>query len=182
LSVVPYKCPDESRITAALGALPSWYDTTCCPPNLERILASLPGYIYSTSPQGVCQSVPHLRAGLAAENGIGIRIAQQTEYPLKGALDFTVDPGDDGTGFVSDFQPDLLGGVLLLKHRGTVVDRPFSSEPLYRPFREQFERPGRVVALTFIPYYARANREPSRMEFWSLMYRSGPNDRGASET
>jgi DUF1680 family protein len=73
---------------------------------------------------------------------------------------------DDGSAFVSDFQPDLLGGVLVLKHRGSVVDRPFSGEPLYRPFREQVERPGRVETLTFIPYYAWANREPSRMEVW----------------
>ena len=30
-----------------------WYDTTCCPPNLERTFAALPGYFYSTSPDGV---------------------------------------------------------------------------------------------------------------------------------
>jgi uncharacterized protein len=30
-----------------------WYDKTCCPPNLERTLASLPGYFYSTSSEGV---------------------------------------------------------------------------------------------------------------------------------
>src|SRR2546423_8722352 len=30
-----------------------WYDTTCCPPNLERTFASLPGYFYSTSREGV---------------------------------------------------------------------------------------------------------------------------------
>ena len=30
-----------------------WYDTTCCPPNLERTFASLPGYFYSTSADGV---------------------------------------------------------------------------------------------------------------------------------
>ena len=30
-----------------------WYDTTCCPPNLERTFASLPGYFYSTSADGI---------------------------------------------------------------------------------------------------------------------------------
>ena len=30
-----------------------WYDTTCCPPNLERTFAALPGYFYSTSADGV---------------------------------------------------------------------------------------------------------------------------------
>src|SRR5713101_3668764 len=32
-----------------------WYDTTCCPPNLERTFASLPGYFYSTSSEGIYQ-------------------------------------------------------------------------------------------------------------------------------
>ena len=31
----------------------TWYDTTCCPPNLERTFASLPGYFYSTSKDGI---------------------------------------------------------------------------------------------------------------------------------
>jgi DUF1680 family protein len=70
-----------------------WYDTTCCPPNLERILASLPGYMYSTSPQGVYVNLFHSSTlDWHLENGTGIRIAQQTEYPWKGAVDFTVDP------------------------------------------------------------------------------------------
>ncbi|MGE5569047.1 MAG: glycoside hydrolase family 127 protein, partial [Rhodospirillales bacterium] len=30
-----------------------WYSTTCCPPNLERLFASLPGYMYGTSDEGV---------------------------------------------------------------------------------------------------------------------------------
>ena len=36
-----------------------WYDTTCCPPNLERILASLPGYFYSTSERGLYVHLYH---------------------------------------------------------------------------------------------------------------------------
>jgi hypothetical protein len=31
----------------------TWYDTTWCTPNLERTLASLPGYFYSTSKEGI---------------------------------------------------------------------------------------------------------------------------------
>jgi DUF1680 family protein len=248
-----------------------WYDTTCCPPNLERIIASLPGYMYNTDARGVYVNLFHNSTlDWHLENGTGIRIAQQTEYPWKGLVDLTVDPAsaaefslfvripawadgttvadavpapfaprqdqpkageyfeihrrwkpgdkihidfdmrprlvranplvredagrvalergplvycleqpdqsgfslfdasllDDGSTFVSTFQPDLLGGIVVLKHRGSVVDRPFSVEPLYRAFREKVERPGRVETLTFIPYYAWANREPSRMEVW----------------
>jgi uncharacterized protein len=244
-----------------------WYDTTCCPPNLERILASLPGYMYSTSTKGVYVNLFHNSTlDWQLENGTGIRVTQQTEYPWKGAVDLTVDPArtaefsvfvripawsdaatvtadgwllrekpkageyfemhrrwqpgdkvhvefemkprlvranplvredagrvaleygplvycmeqpdqvgfnlfdasllDDGSEFKSEFRGDLLGGILVLTHRGTAVDHPFSGEPLYRPFRERVERPGNVVPLTFIPYYAWANREMARMEVW----------------
>jgi DUF1680 family protein len=223
--------------------------------------------MYNTDARGVYVNLFHNSTlDWHLENGTGIHVTQQTEYPWKGAVDFTVDPAhaaefslfvripawsdgatvtadgwslretpkpgeyfeihrrwepgdklhvmfemkprlvranplvredagrvalergplvycleqpdqpgfnlfnasllDDGSEFKSEFRADLLGGLLVLKHRGSVVDSPFSSEPLYRPFREQVERPGRVEALTFIPYYAWANREPSRMEVW----------------
>ena len=44
-----------------------WYDTTCCPPNLERTFASLPGYFYSTSKDGHLRPpLRQLHAGLAS--------------------------------------------------------------------------------------------------------------------
>ncbi|MFN7996320.1 MAG: glycoside hydrolase family 127 protein [Bryobacteraceae bacterium] len=244
-----------------------WYDTTCCPPNLERILASLPGYMYTTSPEGVQANLFHnSELDWHLENGTGIKIRQQTEYPWKGAIDFFVDPaspsefslylripdwaigttvtankwpqrdrpvpgeyyeihrkweaGDkvhlefavtprlvranplvrenagrvavergplvycleqpdqpgfnlfdaslllDGSLFLGERRPGLLGGIIELKHRGAVVEQPLSSEPLYQSFRNNKERPGKQVDLTFIPYYAWANRGESRMEVW----------------
>ena len=70
-----------------------WYDTTCCPPNLERILASLPGYFYSTSAKGVYVNLydnAHLDWHL--ENGTGLKIDQKTRYPWDGAAEITVTP------------------------------------------------------------------------------------------
>jgi len=40
-----------------------WYDTTCCPPNIERTLSSLPGHFYATSPDGLWVHLYH-NAGL----------------------------------------------------------------------------------------------------------------------
>jgi DUF1680 family protein len=56
--------------------------------------------------------------------------------------------------------------VVALRHKGAVVDKPLGDEPLYRAFQDQKERPGRAMVLTFIPYYAWANRGPSNMEVW----------------
>ena len=70
-----------------------WYDTTCCPPNLERTFASLPGYFYSTSPQGVYvhfydNSTMHWKL----ESGTPITLQQTTQYPWEGTVHISVAP------------------------------------------------------------------------------------------
>jgi DUF1680 family protein len=70
-----------------------WYETTCCPPNLERVLASLPGYMYSTSDRGLWVHLYHnsdLSWHLA--NGTGLEVRQDTEYPWKDTIDLTLKP------------------------------------------------------------------------------------------
>ena len=70
-----------------------WYDTTCCPPNLERILASLPGYFYNTSSRGVYVNLydnSHLDWHL--DNGTGLVIDQKTRYPWEDRVEITVTP------------------------------------------------------------------------------------------
>ncbi|MFN7923570.1 MAG: glycoside hydrolase family 127 protein [Bryobacteraceae bacterium] len=70
-----------------------WYDTTCCPPNLQRIMASLPGYAYSTSRDGLWVHLYHASAmDWKLEDGTPIQIEQKTEYPWKGTVDLTVSP------------------------------------------------------------------------------------------
>ncbi len=70
-----------------------WYDTDCCPPNLERTLASLPGYFYSTSKDGV---YVHLYDNADLDwklaSGNGIRLAQRTNYPWDGNVSLEIAP------------------------------------------------------------------------------------------
>jgi hypothetical protein len=70
-----------------------WYDTTCCPPNLERTFASLPGYFFSTSDEGVYVHLydnSEMNWHLHDSNGLNIR--QRTNYPWNGAVKLTVSP------------------------------------------------------------------------------------------
>jgi uncharacterized protein len=70
-----------------------WYDTTCCPPNLERTFASLPGYFYSTSSDGLYVHLFHnSELNWRLENGTPIKIVQKTDYPWKGTVEFEVSP------------------------------------------------------------------------------------------
>ena len=61
---------------------------------------------------------------------------------------------------------DLLGGVVVLKHQGLAYQTSLANEPLYIPLDRSRRRAARLVTLTFIPYYAWANREPGPMEVW----------------
>ncbi|HWR53529.1 MAG TPA: beta-L-arabinofuranosidase domain-containing protein [Bryobacteraceae bacterium] len=236
-----------------------WYDTTCCPPNIQRILASLPGYMYSTAQDGVYVHLYH-----ASDADLGrMRIAQVTDYPWDGrvmlevkaaqpgeatlhvripgwtrsatvqvngrpaqgtakpgsyfairrewkagdkvALNFDMTPqfiasnarlsdnagraavergplvycleGVDQKGFDSIFdaavnlgaalvperRPDLLGGVTVLQHAGSVLATPGSKQSLYAPLAKKARR---RADLTFIPYYAFHNREMTPMMVW----------------
>jgi DUF1680 family protein len=87
-----------------------WYDCTCCPTNVVRMLASVPGYLFSTSAEGLwvhlyenCQlewRVPPLvrmvsDAGQApgpAPPDVPVRVDVQTGYPWTGDVELTVRP------------------------------------------------------------------------------------------
>jgi DUF1680 family protein len=70
-----------------------WYDTTCCPPNLERTFASLPGYFYSTSSDGIYVHLFHnSELNWRLQNGTPIKITQKTEYPWQGTVEIAVSP------------------------------------------------------------------------------------------
>jgi hypothetical protein len=242
-----------------------WYDTDCCPPNLERILASLPGYFYATSKAGVYVHFYHnSELNWHLDNGTGLKMTQRTDYPWKGDVSITVTPAqpaeftiytripgwsatstvtvngslvngaasghylginrrwnpgdrlelhfdmqprllaanpqvieDNGkvavqrgplvycmeqldepgqigdlllaksqAAFESEYNANLLGGILVLKHAGEEYAPSLSSEPLYEPLDTSQARKTKPVELTLIPYYAWANRERTPMEVW----------------
>jgi len=68
-----------------------WYDTTCCPPNLERTFAKLPGYFYSTAKDGLYVHLyDNSKMEWKLESGNGIVVTQRTKYPWEGAVRMTV--------------------------------------------------------------------------------------------
>src|ERR1700676_5283214 len=70
-----------------------WYDTTCCPPNLERTFGSLPGYFYSTSNDGVYVHLyDNSELDWHLESGTGLKVTQKTNYPWDGKVEIAVTP------------------------------------------------------------------------------------------
>jgi uncharacterized protein len=71
----------------------SWYDTTCCPPNIERTFASLPGYFYSTSHDGLYVHLyDNSQMNWRLNDGTGLKVTQTTNYPWAGQVKLTVSP------------------------------------------------------------------------------------------
>jgi uncharacterized protein len=71
----------------------AWYDTTCCPPNLERTFASLPGYFYSTSDDGIYVHLyDNSDLSWRLHDGNGLKIRQETRYPWNGDVKLTITP------------------------------------------------------------------------------------------
>jgi DUF1680 family protein len=60
----------------------AWFGCACCPPNVARLLAQLPGYMYSVSDEGVWA---HLyaqgTARLSLPDGQQVELAIETQYP-----------------------------------------------------------------------------------------------------
>ena len=252
-----------------------WYDTTCCPPNLERTFASLPGYFYSTSRDGLYLHLyDNSQLDWHLEDGTGLKVVQNTKYPWGGMAEINVAPtkptefifylripgwsdgtqveingkpvpgatagqylalrrrwssGDvinvkfnmtpqvieangrvvddyarvavqrgplvycleqldqpagvplydisldlrpkDASQFQEEFEPNLLGGITVLKHVGAATQQSTSGSKLYYRYTSD-SAPTRPVELQFIPYYAWANRAPTPMQVWTPYLRT----------
>jgi uncharacterized protein len=252
-----------------------WYDTTCCPPNLERIFASLPGYLYSTSKDGLYLHLyENSQLDWHLEDGTGLKVEQKTNYPWDGAVEISVTPAksteftfylripewcnsaqvavngksmsgvtpgqylavrrrwsprdaihlkfgmapqvieanrrvvddygrvavqrgplvycleqldqpqgvslydvsldlrqDSLSAFHEEFDKDLLGGIVVLKHAGAWAEKTSSDGKLYRAYTTAVPK-GRQVELKFIPYYAWANRAATPMQVWTPIFRA----------
>jgi DUF1680 family protein len=73
---------------------------------------------------------------------------------------------NDPAHFRETFRPEVLDGIMTLEHAGLAAAKPLSEDPLYRDFSLAQPGTNQRVTLTFIPYYAWANRGQQEMEVW----------------
>ena len=110
---------------------------------------------------------------VAVQRGPLVYCLEQLDQPEGvGLFDVSVDVRPErSSNFEEEFQNDLLGGVMVLKHKGSVTDKSASSETLYQ--RYTAKKPEiRQVELRFIPYYAWANRAATPMQVWTPVLRA----------
>jgi hypothetical protein len=69
-----------------------WFTCACCPPNVARILSSVPGYFYAASADKVYVNLFAQGTGKLRAAGTDVEIVQTTEYPWKGEVKIEVKP------------------------------------------------------------------------------------------
>ncbi|MDK2896751.1 MAG: uncharacterized protein PWP04_871 [Candidatus Atribacteria bacterium] len=68
-----------------------WFACACCPPNVARTITSLPGYMYSVSPEGIWVNLYASNVSEFDVNGSAVAIEEKTDYPWEGVVEFKID-------------------------------------------------------------------------------------------
>lgn len=97
-----------------------WFGCACCPGNVARFMASVPGYVYAVNDDRLYVSL--YMSGTADVQVVekSVRIAQETRYPWDGRVVINVNPDKDGHTF-----------TLNLRVPGWAQGRPLAGD-LYR--------------------------------------------------
>lgn len=90
LEVDPARCAHNHQFRHVKPERQKWFGCACCPPNLGRLMASLPGYLYHTNQDTVyvnLYTTNDMKATLASGD---VSLSIKTNYPWDGAVRLTV--------------------------------------------------------------------------------------------
>lgn len=70
-----------------------WFGVACCPGNITRFMASVPGYVYAQRDDAIWVNLYMAsNAEIKLDNGRTVKVSQETRYPWDGAVKMTVTP------------------------------------------------------------------------------------------
>ena len=83
-----------------------WFGCACCPGNVTRFIASMPGYVYATAYDQVYVNLyVEGEANVTIQDGRNVLISQETEYPWDGRVAMNVvAESDKNTPFTISFR------------------------------------------------------------------------------
>ena len=74
-----------------------WFGVACCPGNITRFLASVPGYVYAQQGDKLYVNLfAASTADIKMDNGRQVKLIQETGYPWDGTVKMTVNPDRSG--------------------------------------------------------------------------------------
>jgi DUF1680 family protein len=171
----------ESASFDLMLRIPAWCESATAYVNGEKVDTPIPGgryfavnrrwrtgdviRIHLTMPVRIMTSHPHVlndQGRVAITRGPLVYCLEQADHPDVDVWDVRL---DGNAAWESNFQPNTLGGVVILRTEGTGPIANFDSGQLYAPY-ERCPQPARRVSITAIPYYSWANREAGPMQVW----------------
>jgi len=69
-----------------------WFECSCCPTNLARLMPALPGYVYAQQGRRLYANLFVSGTSTLTVNKQAVQLTQQNNYPWAGDLKFTVTP------------------------------------------------------------------------------------------
>ena len=92
-----YQNPLEATGLAAKDQRSPWFGVACCPGNITRFMASVPGYVYAERGNTVWVNLfVGSTAEIKMDDGHTVKMTQDTRYPWDGAVKITVNPDQSG--------------------------------------------------------------------------------------
>lgn len=73
-----------------------WFGCACCPGNVTRFMASVPGYTYAVDKQDIYVNLYVEGNSRIDVGGQEVELIQKTQYPWDGRVDMTVNPAQTG--------------------------------------------------------------------------------------
>jgi uncharacterized protein len=129
-----------------------WFGCACCPGNVTRFMASLPGYLYAVAPDSVYVNLFAASTGdIRLANGRNIKLVQETRYPWEGQIKLTVVPDRTETFAIKVRIPGWARGEAVPGDLYRFTDS--SSEPVTLKVN------GRAVPIQIDKGYVALNRE-----------------------
>jgi uncharacterized protein len=123
-----------------------WYSTNCCPPNLERAFASVPGHFYGTAKDGIYVHLyENSELNWRLEDGTGLKLIQKTGYPWSGDVALSVMPEAPVEFTVYIRIPGWSGNTKVKVNDAAIAD---ATAGRYLPIRRRWSG-GDTIALQF---------------------------------
>ena len=100
-----------------------WFTTACCPPNVARLLASLPGYFYSLKDDEIWVNLyAESAATIHLPDGRTVKLRQSTRYPWEGEI--AIEVGGEGEFAIRLRIPEWCESGATLTVNGASVGTP----------------------------------------------------------
>ena len=88
-----YQNPLEATGKANKDQRSEWFGVACCPGNITRFMASVPGYVYAQRGDALWVNLyMGNTAEIKMDNGRTVKLTQETRYPWEGNVKMTVNP------------------------------------------------------------------------------------------